>query len=130
MEMHNEEALARQRFELRRRMLEIDKDDATWRCEQYRRLLERFGGDAGSPPQRSQPESGQPITGSSSSQPATPSGPIPQRQQVLPSVQQDDSEHGRHQGSVFNLVCIWIHRLKHLTCPAGHLHRLSWYHQG
>ena len=95
--------------ELHCRILEIDSISATWQCEQYRKLLEQSGGDAGHLVlQRPQSESELPITGSGSSQPPTPSGLTPQWQQVLPSAWQDNSDHGGHRGSVFTAVCIWI----------------------
>src|SRR6266702_1394351 len=89
-------------------MLEIERRSAVWRSEEYRRLLEQFaGGDVGQ--STAQPEGGPPVGSLSQFAPATPSGPTPQRQQVLPNLvaRQDDDDREHHQRSVITAVCMY-----------------------
>ncbi|KAI9443155.1 hypothetical protein H4582DRAFT_1922771 [Lactarius indigo] len=102
MESRVDTALARQKSDVRYRMMEIEKLCADWRCEEYRKLLERFCEDEGQ--STAQPKGAQPIdTGSSSSHsaPDTLSGPTPQ-QQVPPSLvarEDDGNQRLHHQGT-------------------------------
>ncbi|KAH9058286.1 hypothetical protein EDB87DRAFT_1743166 [Lactarius vividus] len=85
-------ALDRQKLDLRCRMLEIERDCASWRSEEYRKLLEQFGGGVGHAAAAAaavQPElegRQQPVASSSRSAPATPSGPASLRRQPRPSL--------------------------------------------
>ncbi|KAH9080605.1 hypothetical protein EDB83DRAFT_2340392 [Lactarius deliciosus] len=81
MESHDDTALARQKSDVRYRMMEIEKRTAEWRSEEYRKLLEQFCGDVGQ--SAAQPEGGRPVNSSlSRSAPVTP--PTPQQQVLVP----------------------------------------------
>ncbi|KAH9042190.1 hypothetical protein EDB85DRAFT_1918472 [Lactarius pseudohatsudake] len=102
MESHDDTALARQKSDVRYRMLEIEKRSAEWRSEEYRKLLQQFCGDVGQ--SAAQPEGGRPVNNSlSRSAPVTPSGPTPQQQVPVPSslvVREDnDDRRSRRQGT-------------------------------
>ncbi len=82
-------------------MLEIERDSAAWRSEQYRRLLEKFSNGVQVVGHAvAEPEDGQPVASSSSqSAPATPSHPTPWERHSLMAWQEDDGRE-RHQRSV------------------------------
>lgn len=89
----------RQKLDLRCRMLEIERDCATWRSEEYRKLLEQFSGGVGHAAAAvAEPEledRQQPVASSSRSAPATPSGPASRRRQPRPSLAARRGDDGR-----------------------------------
>ncbi|KAH8998642.1 hypothetical protein EDB92DRAFT_1836337 [Lactarius akahatsu] len=107
MESHDDTALARQKSDVRYRMMEIEKRSAEWRSEEYRKLLEQFCGGVGQ--SAAQPEDGGPVNSSlSRSAPVTPSGSTPQQQVPVPPnlVAREDNDYrrSRHQGTSTELV--------------------------
>ncbi|KAH9179172.1 hypothetical protein EDB89DRAFT_1925759 [Lactarius sanguifluus] len=102
MESHDDTALARQKSDVRYRMMEIEKRSAEWRSEEYRKLLQQFCGDVGQ--SAAQPEGGRPVNSSlSRSTLVTPSGPTPQQQVPVPSGlvarEDNDDRRSRRQGT-------------------------------
>ncbi|KAH8981456.1 hypothetical protein EDB86DRAFT_432436 [Lactarius hatsudake] len=99
----------RQKMDLRCRMLEIERDCAAWRSEEYRKLLEQFSGGVGhaaATAVAAEPEledRQQPVASSSRSAPATPSRPASRRRQPRPSFAARRGDDGRE------------HRLRTLT---------------
>ncbi|KAH9170578.1 hypothetical protein EDB89DRAFT_2071799 [Lactarius sanguifluus] len=94
----------RQKLDLRCRMLEIERDCAAWRSEEYRKLLEKFSGGFGhaaaAAAVAAEPEledRRQPVASSSRSAPATPSGPVSRRRQPRPSLAARRGDDGREQ---------------------------------
>lgn len=107
MESHDDTALARQKSDVRYRMLEIEKRSAEWRSEEYRKLLQQFCGDVGQ--SAAQPEGGRPVNDSlSRSAPVTPSIPTPQQQVPVPSSlvarEDNDDQRSRRQRTSTELV--------------------------
>ncbi|KAH8992350.1 hypothetical protein EDB92DRAFT_1857377 [Lactarius akahatsu] len=93
----------RQILDLRCRMLEIERDCAAWRSEEYRKLLEQFSGGVShvaAAAVAAEPEledRQQPVASSSRSAPATPSRPASRRRQPRPSLAARRGDDGREQ---------------------------------
>ncbi|KAH8989669.1 hypothetical protein EDB86DRAFT_2831540 [Lactarius hatsudake] len=118
MESHDDTALARQKSDVRYRMMEIEKRTAEWRSEEYRKLLEQFCGDVGQ--SAAQPEDGRPVN-SSLSRSAPVTAPTPQQQVLVPpslvARGDNDDRRSRRQGTISDIL------------PVAE-HRQSWYRPG
>ncbi|KAI9444564.1 hypothetical protein H4582DRAFT_1909780 [Lactarius indigo] len=100
-ESHEDIALDRQKMDLRCRMLEIERDCATWRSEEYRKLLEQFTGGVAHLVAAAEPEledRQQPVASSSRSVlPATPSGPASRRRRPSLTARRLRGDDGRER---------------------------------
>ncbi|KAH9041390.1 hypothetical protein EDB85DRAFT_1922997 [Lactarius pseudohatsudake] len=101
MEPHHNsenERLSRQQMNIRLRILEIERDCATRKADEYRNLLEQFSASDGLGHVAAEPAGGQRPVTSSSSQSAPLSGPTSQpRQPGLVARQDDDGRERRRR---------------------------------